>query len=314
MESLFVVLLKFLPILLLLLLGALIRKIRLLSAETVQGLKTLIVNLSLPSMLLLTFARTDFSLRYLAIFAAVFLVCLVLLPVGRLFSKRLCPGNRYYPAVFTGFESGMLGYALFSAFFGAENTYRFAIFDLAQVSFVFIVLVSFLRRQNGAGASSKELLLGLVKSPVILAISAGIALSTTGLTGVLQPFRPASAFVSALETLSGLTVPLICITLGYELRIRPGKLLRPLLTVLVRMVLMLGFAFLINETLVVRALGLEKGFSLALFTMFLLPPPFVIPIFIDPSAEEEKDAILNVLSVHIVLSLAAFLVLVSVML
>ena len=78
------------------------------------------------------------------------------------------------------------------------------------------------------------------------------------------------------------------------------------------MTLMLAAAFLINELLVVSVLHLDRSFGLALYTMFLLPPPFVIPIFIDQNAEKEKGDILNVLSIHIVMTLVAFLVLVSV--
>jgi len=312
MDNLYVVLLKFIPVLLLILLGALIRRIRLLKPETIQELKTILINISLPSMFLLTFAKTNFELRYLLIFLAVFVVCLIMLILGKGFSKRLCPGNSYYPSVFTGHENGMLGYALFAAFFGAENTYKLALFDIGQVVFVFFVLVNFLRKQNGTNATAKQMILGFAKSPIILSITAGIILSSTGLTAVVQKLQITDSFVSVLNLLGNLTVPLICISLGYELRINSKNILNPILTVLLRMSLMLAFAFVINKFLVAGLLGLDKSFELALYTMFLLPPPFVIPIFIDQNVVKEKNDILNVISIHIVLTLAAFLVLVSV--
>lgn len=312
MDNLYVVLLKFIPVLLMILLGALIRRIKLLKPETIQELKTILINISLPSMFILTFAKTNFELRYLLIFLAVFLVCFVMLIFGKGFSKRLCPGNNYYPSVFTGHENGMLGYALFTAFFGAQNNYKLAIFDIGQVIFVFFVLVNFLRKQNGTNSSAKQVILGFAKSPIILAMTAGIIISSTGLTGYLQNFQITDSFVSVLTLLGNLTVPLICIILGYELRIDKKNLLRPFLTVLLRMVLMLAFAFVINKFLVAGLLGLDKSFEIALYTMFLLPPPFVIPIFMDRDVIKEKNDILNVISVHIVLTLAAFLVLVSV--
>lgn len=312
MDNLFVVLIKFIPVLTMILLGALIRKIRLLKPETIQELKTILINISLPSMFLLTFARTEFVPRYVLIFLAVFLVCLIMLILGKGFSKKFCPGNAYYPSVFTGHENGMLGYALFAAFFGAENTYKLAIFDIGQVIFVFFVLVNFLGKQNGTNASVKQVILGFAKSPIILSMTAGIIISSTGLTSLLQNFEITDSFVSVLTLLGNLTVPLICIILGYELHINTKNLLKPLMTVLLRMVLMLAFAFVINKFLVIGLLGLDKSFGLALFTMFLLPPPFVIPIFMGKDAVKEKNDILNVISVNIVMTLVAFLVLVSI--
>ena len=312
MDNLYVVLLKFIPVLTMILLGALIRKIRLLKPETIQELKTILINISLPSMFLLTFANTSFELRYILIFLAVFLVCLVMLFAGKGFSKKLCPGNNYYPSVFTGHENGMLGYALFTAFFGAENTYKLAIFDIGQVIFVFFVLVNFLRKQNGTNASAKQVVLGFAKSPIILSMTAGIIISSTGLTAYLQNFQLTGSFTSVLTLLGNLTVPLICIILGYELQINMKNILSPFLTVLLRMALMLAFAFVINKFLVAGLLGLDRSFEIALYTMFLLPPPFVIPIFMDENIIKEKNDILNVISVNIVMTLAAFLVLVSI--
>lgn len=311
MEQLYLVLIKFIPVLLLILLGALIRKIGLFKRTTVQDLKTIIIKLSLPALLFLTFARTAFKPRYILIFVTVFLVCLLMLGLGSLFKKRLSPGNRYYPSLFTGFETGMLGYALFSAFFGAENTYKIAIFDIGQVSFVFFVLVNFLQKQNGETTNAKQLILSFIKSPVILAILLGVLFSTTGLAAYAQNFRLTAALVSVLNLLGNLTEPLICIIIGYELHISRKAILKPFLTVLLRMALMLGAAFLINEFLTVRFLGLDKSFEVALYTLFLLPPPFVIPIYIGPDSEEEKAEILNTISIHIVMTLVAFFVLVS---
>lgn len=312
MENLFTVILKFLPVLLMILLGALIRKIKLLKPDTIQELKTILINISLPSMFVLTFARTNFELRYLLIFAAVVLTYFVTLFLGKGFSKKLCPSNAYYPSVFAGHETGMLGYALFTAFFGAENTYKIAIFDIGQVVFVFFVLVNFLRKQNGTNATAKQIIQGFIKSPIILSISAGIILSATGLACYIKEFQITDSLVTVLTLLGNLTVPIICITIGYELRINLNNIIRPFSTVVLRMALMLLAAFLINEFLVTRVLHLDKSFEIALYTMFLLPPPFVIPIFIDQKAEKEKNDILNVISIHIVMTLVAFLVLVSV--
>lgn len=311
MEQLFLVLVKFLPVLLLILLGVLLRRIRLIRPETVADLKAIIVNLSLPAMLFLTFARTDFQARYFFIVLAVIAVCFFMLFFGLVVSRRLAPKNPYYPAVFTGFEAGMLGYALFTAFFGVENTYKFAVMDIGQVCFVFFVLVSFLQRQKGTKASPGALFLSFARSPIILAILLGILLSALGLTARLAALQITEAAVSVLTLLGSLTAPLICLVIGYELRLQKTGLLRPLLTVLLRMGLMLALAYLLNRYLILGVLGLDKSFALALYTMFLTPPPFVIPIYMGEASQEERSEILNVLSIHIIMTLAAFFILIT---
>lgn len=313
LEQLGHVLIKFLPILLLILLGILLRRIRLIRPATVADLKTLIVNVSLPAMLFLTFARMRFEAKYLYIAAAVIAVCFLMLFLGKLFSKRLAPNNPYYPAVFTGFEAGMLGYALFTAYYGAENTYFFAVADIGQVCFVFFVLVSFLQHQRGTGSTPGKLLLSFARSPIIIAILLGLLFTTTGLTEGAARLQITEAAVALLELLGRLTPPLICLVLGYELRLKKSGLLRPFLTVLLRMGLMLCFAFLINRYLISGFLALPGTFSIAVYTLFLSPPPFVIPIYMGQAHEEERAEVLNVLSIHTIMTLAAFPALVTVL-
>ena len=312
MDKLYTVLIKFLPVLLLILLGVLIRRRKLLKRETIQELKTVIIDISLPALLILTFANTTFELRYALLFVTIPVVCLVMLALGTGLSKKLAPGNRYYPAVFGGVETGMLGYALYTAFFGAENTYKLAILDLGHAVFIFFILVSYLQKKSGSNIKTKRLVLNFVKSPIILAIVAGIIFSVTGLTAYAQKLQVTDAFVTALKLLGSLTQPLICIVLGYELQIGKSSIIRPLITVLVRMGLMLFAAFIIIRYLIAGLLRLDGSFQTALYMMFLLPPPFIIPLYIDKDAEKDKNEILNVISIHIVLTLAAFMVLASV--
>lgn len=311
MNPLYLVLLKFIPVLFMILLGKLMRRWGVVQPDTIRDFKKIIIQFSLPALLFLTFAKTTFQLSYLLIFAAIFIVCLFLLVLGTRCSKLLKSDNRYLPSVFSGFETGMLGYALYSAFYGAENTYKLAVFDIGQVIFVFFVLVGYLQKQNGEDTSAGRLFSNFIRSPVILAIFLGVLFGSTGLTSLVQQFQLTDSAVTALELLGNLTEPLICIIIGYELQIRRKYLVKPLLTALLRMLLLTAAAFLLNVFLIERVLHLDRSFEVALYTMFLLPPPFVIPIYIDQKAENDRQYILNVISIHIVLTLAAFLILVT---
>src|SRR5690606_1219245 len=104
---------------------------------TIQDIKRLIVSVSLPLVLFRAFATMTFEPRYLVIVASLFLSCtLVMFATARL---HFLPGLRspYASYLMAGFEAGMLGYAIFSSIYGADNVSYFAVVDLGQVLFVF---------------------------------------------------------------------------------------------------------------------------------------------------------------------------------
>lgn len=303
---------KALPVILLIILGTCLRYTKFISKAAINDFKKIIVNIALPSMLFLTFAGTTFAGKYLWVVLCVFAICVVMLFAGMFIGKRMSPENKYFPALFTGFEAGMLGYALFASFFGSENVFKFAIIDIGQVIFVFFILTAFLRSRNGEKATAKGLFLGFFRSPVIISILLGILIGVTGIFAAISGNKVGISLIDTLKMLGGLTQPLICIVIGYELQINFKNLLRPLVAVLLRMAIFLCIAFIVNTLLVEGLLHLDKSFRIAVYTMFLLPPPFVIPIFMADAAEKEKPIILDMISLHILCSLAAYIVLVSI--
>ncbi|NLW88168.1 MAG: hypothetical protein GXY43_00355 [Clostridiaceae bacterium] len=309
------VIIRALPIFLLIGLGMILRKTKTISENTIPEIKKLIVHVTLPAMLLLTFAKTRFRAEYGIIFLIMFLFCCLMLFAGIRIGPKISPKNRFYPALFTGFEAGMMGYALFSVFFGGdgENNYAFAVVDIGQVLFVFFVLALFLRKKSGSDASLLGLLKGFALSPIIICILTGILLGSTGLYDSLEKVPGIGAVEETLILLGAMTQPLICLVIGYDLRFRFSRLLRPLLTVLGRLAVMILAAFLINTLVIDRLLGLEPIFQVAVFTMFILPPPFVIPVYFGKASDLEKEEILDTLSLHTVASLFGFMLLLSVL-
>ena len=304
------VLIKTFPVIGLILLGVLLRRIALITQDTVDGLKKIVVNIALPSALFLTFARTGFRPEYLLIAAVMFGVCLLMLGAGVGVGRKLQPGNPYYPALFAGFEAGMMGYSLFASLFGSENTYKFAVIDVGQVLFVFFILTAFLKSRRGEKISVAFLLKDFLRSPVILAILLGNLLGSTGLFARFESLPASEAVTALLDLLGGLTRPLICLVIGYELRFSISRARKTFLTVLLRMGALLLLAFAVNELLIKGVLHLDRTFQAAVYLMFLLPPPFVIPIYMDKSTEEKKAVLLDTISLHVLMSLAAAVVLV----
>ena len=103
-----------------------------LGESTVGDIKKLIVNFTLPSVLFLAFAGVNLEGRHLVIVAVVFVACLLALLLGRLIGPPLGLRSPYFPALMTGFEAGMMGYAIFAAVYGTPKIFNFAVVDLGR--------------------------------------------------------------------------------------------------------------------------------------------------------------------------------------
>lgn len=300
---------RVLPALLLFALGAVLRRRGFLAETTVADLRRLVLAVTLPSALFLTFLRVSLELRYLPVVVIVFAACVVLLVVGPWLARGVGVQSAYAGPLLTGFEAGMLGYAIYGGVFGQEALYRFGIVDLGQVLFVFFVLATVLtRRATGVTPAARETVVSFLRTPVILAILAGVAGNLVGL-GTLMDSNPLSAaLLQTLALLGACTTPLIAIVIGSSTRLRRGALSRPARTVAIRLTAWVALAVPFAVLVVQGLLGLDPLFAAAVLTMAILPPPFVIPLYLGSGAEaeRERDYVADTLSLATVVTLVAF--------
>lgn len=295
-----------LPILLLLLVGVALRRIRFIRPETIADFKKLIVNVTLPALLLLAFARVTIAPQYVVIAVSVFAACVAALFLGNVMRPLLRIPSPYLPALMTGFEAGMMGYAIYTAVYGADNVFKFAIVDLGQVTFVFFILVPMLERLSTGGKPFRDTVTNFFKTPVILAIFGGLLLGQTGLYTLLASFPLSNSFLSALALLGSLTTPLVTIVLGYELQLRAGALSKPARAVLARLSVWIPAALLFDYFVIRQWLQLDTAFQAAVLTLALLPPPFVIPLFMPNANEEDVNFVVNALTLATLVTLVAY--------
>jgi len=306
---------RVLPVLLLFVLGAVLRRRAFLAEATVADLRRFVLAVTLPSALFLTFLRVSLELRYLPIVLIVFAACVMMLLVGPGLVRLTGVRSPFAGPLMTGFEAGMLGYAIYGGVFGQEALYRFGIVDLGQVLFVFFVLATVLtRRATGVTPGAGATVLAFVRTPVILAILAGVVGNLVGLGALLDSTPLAAALLTTLGLLGACTTPLIAVVIGYSTRLRPGALSRPARTVAIRLVAWVALAVPFALFVVQGALGLDPLFAAAVMTMAILPPPFVIPLYMGTAPEDqaERDHVADTLSLATVATLVAFTVVAAV--
>ena len=301
---------RVLPVLLLVGLGALFRRTDFLSAGAIDGLRKLVLNVTLPAALFLAFLGTEMEAKYAVIVISVFGACLLMLAAGPWLRRGVGVKSEAMPSLMAGFEAGMIGYALYTAIFGAENLYRFAVVDLGQVIFVFFILAPVVMRwASGQAPAISETAAAFVKTPVIIAIVAGVAGSLLGLAEPLESNYITNAGLETLVMLAAVTTPAIAIVIGYSTSFSAGSLSDPVRTLAVRLPIWIVAAALFNWLVIDMLLGLDRLFQAAVMTMAVLPPPFVVPLYMarargrDVSDDPDHDYLANTLSLATVVTL-----------
>ncbi len=296
---------KVLPVLRIIAVGVLLRRLRVLSSATAGELKKLVVNVTLPALLFLAFASLHAERRYLGVVATMVLACLGGLVVGKLVQPLTRIRARTFPMLFTGFEAGMMGYALYASIYGQENLHWFALVDLGHVVFVFAVLIPVLQRATGGARSLRETLQGVARTPVILAIAAGLIADQVGLLRALAGSSLTSGIPEAIRLVGGMTTPLVAILIGFDLSLSLRGLGRPALALGLRLLLWIPAGLAIAELVVHRWLGLGRGVVAAVMLMVVLPPPFVIPIFLPEQEREDLDFTVRMIALATIVTLVA---------
>lgn len=295
-----------LPILLLFVLGFILQKSKSFSEPTIAGIKRIVSDLALPALMFQAFSTLEIESSYLLLVITIFLVCLVMVLLGKALAKPLGMKSPYFPLMMGGFEMGMLGYALFISVYGVEHLGKLALVDLGQVLFVFFVLMALLIKERDGVHNTKVLLRQFLTSPVIIAIFAGILVSLFGKH--LEPNPLVTALGEFISLLANLTVPLIAISIGYGIHIRKEGLAKAGKTILVRKVLLVAIALLINHFLVDGLLGMSAIYRYAVLLMFLTPPPFIVTIFMKRGDKENADYVDNTLSMDTLVSIILVMV------
>ena len=297
---------QILPILLLILTGVALRITQVLSDEAVEGLKTLVVTLVLPAVLFTVFLDLQFETAYWGLFALVAAICAGLYGLGLLVRRFVTPGQSYTPFLFTGFEYGMLGVSLFGAAYGLDAVGYIAITDLAHELFIWFVFAPLLMIKRDGDSHPATILRMFATSPVVIGLTAGLALGALGLGPWIRSAPVVSSAYTAATLLAAMVVPLILIIVGHGIRIRRTGLGPVLRLVALRYALVIPLALLLNRTVIGGWLGLGLPFQAAFFTLLILPPPFIVPLFLQHAPPDERAFVTNTLAVSTLVALIAF--------
>jgi len=300
---------KVLPVPLLIGLGFLLGRRRILSHETIGQLRTMVLTLALPAVLFLSFLDMELDASYLLLVLFMFALCLVLWLLGQLAKRLFRVDSDYFPFLLTGFEYGMLGISLFGTAFGIEHIGPIAVTALGHEIFIWFLFLPLLLIKRDGKQNLAATAKSFITSPVIIAILASLGLNALGARDLLYELPLTGAILEAGRFLGYLTVPLVLIIIGYGIRFERGALGRAFGIVGYRLALLIPLALLVCRYFIRELLGLPPIFEIAMFSFLILPPPFIIPLFVRKNLGTEEHALINnTLTIHALVSIVVYII------
>ena len=268
-----------LPVFAALALGIFCRTKQFVDRNGIDTLKKIVINLTLPFVLLNAFATAKYAANTIAAPVLMFLVCCFTLVLGFAIVRIFRVKSRLAPFLAAGCEAGMLGYALFALLFPDQHNSSFAIIDIGQTLFVFTVFKIVISGNH----SAKQIIKDMLHTPILWATFIGVLLGATGLYNQLAQWKVSGILDSLTSFLSAPTAMAILLVIGYDLSIKDMRWKQTAGMVVMRLFICAvayGIIVFVNRTLLNNMI-----FEGAALLMFILPPPFVIPVFADDPKE-----------------------------
>lgn len=299
------------PVIIMLIIGFLLKKTGFVPQSSIKSIKNIVFYITLPAILFNAFYNVKYNYTVFIFFVIVFLCCGLALILAFLIKKIFRIKHNMYPFLLTGFEAGMLGYALYSIAYGSDKLTNFATCDLGQTVFVYTVVMTALYCQTSGGITGvKKAIKNMSVTPAFWSVLIGIIVGMTGLGYIINNSLAGPALAGTLKFIGSPTGPFILLIVGYELEFSVSNIKSAAITIFTRLLVLIPLLFL-AWTLIHTITGTtDILLKAALAIMFVLPAPFVIPFFTDK--DDEKEYISTTLSLNTMVSIILFMVAISI--
>lgn len=297
-----------LPVLVMIILGILCRRGKLLNQNGVNNMKILVTNIMLPVAIFHALATAMYSGKIGILVLIMFVMLLISFGVG-FWLKRFMeePYKKYLPFLVCIYEGGMMAYPLYTSLCGSENLSQIAVLDIAGLLFGFSVYMGMLgQTENGEKINAKSLFYSAIKTPAFIGTVLGIIAGLTGAVDRLleSPFGPCYTSVETILTTA--ITPIILIVVGYSMELVPELIVPCIKTILLRVVLQA--VMIIGVLIAVKYLvGSSRLLNLAVITYMSSPATFSMQTFLKKKDSSAYASTTN--SLYCVVSILVYVVL-----
>lgn len=293
-----------LPIIVMLGMGYIIQRTGFISEAGMDGVKTYLTRIALPTTIFHAMATADLSGRTVFIIIVMFVTLSVAMITG--FALRPLieePYKKYVPFLITIFEGGMLSYPLYENLCGSERLVNIVVVDIAGCIFGFGLFFGILSLvERGTKFSLKSMGKVAVSSPTFDAVVLGLLCNMTGVMRLLLESQAADSYFAVKDMIVAPLTAMILLYVGYSLRIERRFLKVCIKTILLRMIVMAVLGTIV--VFVLSDITADKYMLAAFLIMFVTSPTFSLPGFV--SDKEAAGYFAMTTSMYVIITIIGY--------
>lgn len=296
------------PVLVMIILGMLCRKWKILTGEGVANMKVLVTNVMLPVAIFHALATAEYN-RETGILILIMLIMLVVSFSLGFVLKPFLKGKyqRYLPFMVSVYEGGLMAYPLYTSLCGSENLSHVAVLDIAGLLFGFSIYMGMLGQvEDGGKIDVKKLFSSAIRTPAFIASVLGIIAGLSKIIIMLLDSPFGGVYQSVENILTTSVTAIILLVVGYSMELNAGLLKPCVTTILLRMILqgvmMAGVLFAVHSLV-----GDSQIVNLAIITYMSSPATFSMQTFMK---DEEGSAYVSTTnSMYCLVSILVYIIL-----
>ena len=296
------------PVLVMIILGILCRKWKLLNKNGIDNMKALVTNIMLPVAIFHALATSDYGAETAKLVGIMFIMLVVSFGIGFLMKPLMTENYRkYLPFMVSVYEGGSMAYPLYTSLCGQENLSQIAVLDIAGLLFGFSIYMGMLgQTENGEKINVKNLAVSAVKTPAFIASVLGIIAGLTGVIKLLLASPAGGIYTSVESILTTALTAIILIVVGFSMELTPELLGPCVRTIVMRIVLQA--VMIVGVLLAVHSfIGNNKLLDLAVITYMSSPATFSMQTFL--KREDGSAYVSTTNSIYCIVSIVVYMIL-----
>lgn len=296
------------PVLVMIILGMLCRKWKILTGEGVANMKVLVTNVMLPVAIFHALATAEYNKETGILILIMLIMLIVSFSLGFVL-KPFLKGKyqRYLPFMVSVYEGGLMAYPLYTSLCGSENLSHVAVLDIAGLLFGFSIYMGMLGQvEDGGKIDVKKLFSSAIRTPAFIASVLGIIAGLSKIIIILLDSPFGGVYQSVENILTTSVTAIILLVVGYSMELNANLLKPCITTILLRMILqgvmMAGVLFAVHSLV-----GESQIVNLAIITYMSSPATFSMQTFMK---DEEGSAYVSTTnSMYCLVSILVYIIL-----
>lgn len=296
------------PVLVMIILGILCRKWKLLNKNGIDSMKALVTNIMLPVAIFHALATSDYGAETAKLVGIMFIMLVVSFGIGFLMKPLMTENYRkYLPFMVSVYEGGSMAYPLYTSLCGQDNLSQIAVLDIAGLLFGFSIYMGMLgQTENGEKINVKNLAVSAVKTPAFIASVLEIIAGLTGVIKLLLASPAGGIYTSVESILTTALTAIILIVVGFSMELTP-ELFGPCVRTIVMRIVLQAVMIVCVLLAVHSFIGSNKLLDLAVITYMSAPATFSMQTFL--KREDGSAYVSTTNSLYCIVSVVVYMIL-----